>query len=69
MCARAHAHTPQNTLYPSYEQLGQMLKQSTLFNFTELTDLKVGDSGTIKTVPSVSNDPQFRDDMISIRLF
>lgn len=46
-----------------------MLKQGTLFNFTELTDLKVGDSGTIKTVPSVSNDPQFRDDMISIRLF
>ena len=38
------------TLYPSYDQLDQMLKQTTLSFSMELTGPKVSDSGTIKTV-------------------
>ena len=50
LCVYMHMQALRNTLYPSYDQLDQMLKQTTLSISMELTDPKVSDSGTIKTV-------------------
>lgn len=52
LCLFVHMYMQalRNTLYPSYNQLDQMLKQTTLSNSMELADPKASDSGTINTV-------------------
>lgn len=48
VCVYKCTQALRSTLYPIYDQLDQMSKQTTLSNLMELTDPKVSDSGTLR---------------------
>ena len=48
VCVYKCTQALRNTLYPIYDQLDQMSKQTILSNLMELTDPKVSDSGTLR---------------------